>query len=62
MSGDIDGDGKINAKDSNLLKQILAGTIHFEETTNEFLSSDIDKDGNISAKDSNCLKLILAGL
>ena len=62
LLGDISGDSEVSAKDSNLLKQILAGTIEFAKGSKEYLASDINSDGEISAKDSNILKQIISGM
>ncbi|MBQ3527299.1 MAG: leucine-rich repeat protein [Clostridia bacterium] len=60
--GDISFDGEINAKDSNLLKQVLAGVITVRGETAMFFVTDINSDGEINAKDSNLLKQVLAGV
>ena len=62
LLGDINGDGEVSAKDSNILKQALAGLLEFEEGSYEHKAADIDGDGMITAKDSNLLKQIIAGL
>ncbi len=48
--GDIDGDGKINAKDINLLKQIVLGTL------DKVPAADIDGDGKVTVSDVALLK------
>ena len=60
--GDINGDGEVNAKGSNLLKQMLSGSIEFPAGSRENLAADINVDGEISAKDSNLIKQIISGL
>ena len=62
LLGDINGDGEVTAKDSNLMKQALSGSIEFKNGTREFSAADIDGDGAISAKDSNLLKQMIAGV
>jgi hypothetical protein len=62
LLGDINGDGEVNAKDSNLLKQMLSGSIEFPAGSRENLAADINGDGEISAKDSNLIKQIISGL
>lgn len=61
IDGDINNDGLVNAKDSNLFKQILAGMIDVEARSAEFFAIDLQSDGILNAKDSNLLKSILAG-
>ena len=51
--GDIDGDGKINAKDINLLKQIVLGTY------DKVPAADIDGDGKVSVTDVAKLKVMV---
>ncbi len=43
--GDLDGDGKINAKDINLLKQTVLGTL------DKVPAADIDGDGKVTVAD-----------
>jgi len=57
LKGDINGDGTINGKDSNLIKQYIAGV--FQSIMVE--SCDLYQDGQIDAKDSNLLLRIIAG-
>ena len=53
--GDIDGDGKINAKDINLEKQIVLGTV------DKVPAADIDGDGKVTVTDVASLKLLVLG-
>ncbi len=55
--GDINGDRKINAKDSNLLKQILLGNITVKGKA--VTAADVNGDGYINTKDSFMLKKML---
>ncbi len=57
--GDINGDGEINGKDSNILKQFISGTATPGET--EAIAADINRDGNINGADSNILLQYLSG-
>ena len=57
--GDINGDGAINGKDSNLIKQIIAGAAMPSDT--EALASDVNRDGNINGVDANLIAQFLAG-
>ncbi|MBR4881486.1 MAG: dockerin type I repeat-containing protein, partial [Clostridia bacterium] len=58
MRGDLNDDGDINAKDSNLLRQCIAG---YDGNINK-LAADINADGAVDAKDSNLLRQYLAGI
>ncbi len=54
--GDLDGDGKITAKDSLLMRKAIVGvTVEFNA-----LAADIDGDGSITAADSFLLRKHLA--
>ncbi len=55
--GDIDGDGKLTAMDSNLLKRIVAGTMPAEGIP----AADVNGDGAVNAIDSNILRRTVAG-
>jgi len=57
MSGDINYDGELNAKDSNLLKRYIAG----EAVNAKKENADINGDGSVDAKDANLFKRLLAG-
>lgn len=59
--GDINFDGDISAKDSNVLKRILSGEIIARAGTALFAVSDINEDTEVNAKDSNVLKRVLSG-
>lgn len=53
--GDLNGDGNINAIDSNIMKKINAGA------ADEVAAADINKDGNINAIDASLMLKILLG-
>ena len=57
--GDIDGDGKINAKDSNLLKRIVSGSVTPTDTQRK--TGDINGDGALNAIDANLITRVAAG-
>ena len=61
LLGDINGDGEVNAKDSNLLKQMIAGSYKAESGSAPAIAADVNGDGEISAKDSNLLKQMISG-
>lgn len=51
--GDINGDGKVNIKDWNMMYKYINGTRKFTEQ--ELKSSDVNKDGKVNIKDWNRL-------
>lgn len=51
--GDINGDGKVNIKDWNMMYKCINGTREFTEQ--ELKSSDVNKDGKVNIKDWNRL-------
>lgn len=58
MPGDVNTDGKVNAKDSNLLKQIIIGA--HEPSAIEIAAGDLNGDKVINTKDSYLLKTMIA--
>ena len=59
IPGDLSGDGEINAKDANLIKQIIAGESPADGEA--LVLADLNSDGEINAKDANLIKQIIAG-
>lgn len=57
--GDINGDGKLTATDSNLIKRIIAGK--FDTVKEQFDACDLNGDGTVNAKDSFLLTKRLLG-
>ena len=57
--GDVNGDGTINGKDTNLLKQIISGSSIPDEA--QKLASDVNGDGNVNGVDANLISQFLAG-
>ena len=57
--GDLNGDSEINAKDANLIKQIIAGESPVDGEALTF--ADLNSDGEINAKDANFMKQLIAG-
>lgn len=57
-AGDISGDAKVNAVDSNLMKQII---LDDAKTPEESKFADLNGDGKINAVDMNLLKQIILG-
>src|SRR3990167_8076125 len=58
--GDVNGDGKINSIDSNLILQYEAGLISISKII--AANSDVNKDGKINSIDSNLILQYEAGL
>jgi len=56
--GDVNGDGKVNAKDITLLKKFIAGTAAEEEIILE--NADVNGDGKINARDTTLIKKLVA--
>ena len=59
LSGDINGDGTVNAIDSNLIKRVIAGTLALTEE--QMKACDVFEDGSINSIDSNMISRIIAG-
>ena len=59
MIGDVNGDGVINGKDSNTLKQILSGSVSLTEEME--IVCDMHKDGNVNGMDANILSRYISG-
>ncbi len=62
LLGDINADGVVNGKDSNLLARAVMGLLEYKEGSYEFTAADLDFDGSISAKDSNLIQRIVRGM
>jgi len=60
INGDINGDGKVDSFDYDMLNRIVAGTD--VATGAYFEAADLNADGNIDGFDLTALSLILAGL
>ena len=59
ISGDLTGDGNINAMDVNIAKRILSGSV--TPTVLQNLAGDINGDGQFNGKDANSLTRIASG-
>ncbi len=57
--GDLNGDGKINATDSNLIKKIIIGAI---SSNPEMILGDTDGDGKVNVADFNLIKRVILGM
>ena len=60
IPGDIDGDGRLSAIDSNILKRIISG-VH-TATIEQLVAGDIDNSGSLTGIDSNLLVRMVAGM
>lgn len=58
-AGDLDGDGKITAIDSNILRRIVGGQM--QANNEQKISGDLDGDLKVTGIDSNLLKRLIAG-
>lgn len=59
LTGDVNGDGKVNAKDKKILYNHIAGNSPMADYT--FLVGDVNKDGRINAKDKKMVYNHIAG-
>ncbi len=59
MPGDIDGDGKVNVKDANMLKQAVVGKLNLSGTS--FIAGDLNGDEKINVLDCNLIKKLITG-
>ena len=59
VPGDIDGDGKANAKDYLMLKSYVLGSI--ELTDEQVARAEISGDGKVNARDYLMLKSYILG-
>lgn len=59
IPGDINGDGKVNAIDSNFIKRIILNSI--QATPTQKIAADLNSDGKINSMDSALLKRKIMG-
>lgn len=59
IPGDLNGDGKVNAVDSNIMKQIILDII--TPTPEQFAAADLNGDGKVNSVDANLLKQLVLG-
>lgn len=60
IQGDIDGDGVVNAKDTNMVRRIVCGVVTADE--NQVAAGDVNGDGKINGMDANILTRYAAGV
>jgi hypothetical protein len=60
MMGDLNGDGRINARDARLLLRLIAGLTE-EGEVNETVA-DFNGDGRVNARDARAILRFIAGL
>ena len=58
MLGDVNNDGKIQAKDARLALRAAVGLETYAAGSREFIAADVTKDGKVQAKDA---RIILRG-
>lgn len=56
--GDVNGDGTISGKDSNMLKQIITGAYIPDKA--QKLAADVNGDGNVNGVDANLISQFIA--
>ena len=59
IRGDVNGDGYVNAKDTNIMKRIISGALDLDEYIK--VAGDINEDGTVNAFDANLVTRISAG-
>lgn len=59
LRGDVDGDGKLQAKDYLKLKRSILGS--YTLTADEVTRADVSQDGTINSKDYMMLKRVILG-
>jgi hypothetical protein len=59
IPGDLNGDGALNAMDSNIMKRILAGVVTPSEE--QMANADFDSNGNVDSIDSNLMAKAVSG-
>ena len=60
VSADVNGDGRVNARDARLLLRYAAGLVGEEEL--DLAASDYNGDGRVNARDARAVLRYAAGL
>ena len=60
LLGDVNGDGKINLKDSTYIRLYVVGDVTLTEK--QLQRADVNKDGVVDLKDSTMIKYFVLGL
>ncbi len=60
LPGDVNGDGRVNARDARLLLQYVAGLVETDALAID--AADLNGDGRINARDARALLQLVAGL
>ncbi len=60
MVGDVNGDGKVNARDARLLLRYAAGLI--DEEALDMMAADLNGDGRVNARDARDVLRMAAGI
>ena len=61
LIGDVDGNGKVEQKDSMILSRYFAGWSGYETKIVSSAAADVDQDGELKLKDSMILSRYFAG-
>ncbi len=56
IPGDLNGDGKVNATDGNMMKKVILGIMEYMP------AADLDGDGKVNVSDSAILKKMILGI
>ena len=59
-NGDVDGDGSVNAKDTNIIRKLVGGIVTATEL--QTIAGDVNGDGVLNGIDANILARYAAGL
>jgi metallophosphoesterase superfamily enzyme len=60
LLGDVNGDGKINARDARALLRYIAGLV--DESEIDLSAADYNHDGRVNARDARAILRFIAGL
>lgn len=60
LLGDVNGDGKVNARDARTLLRFLAGLVGEEEV--DLTAADLNADGRVNVRDARAILRQIAGL
>ncbi|GAE90792.1 dockerin type I repeat-containing protein [Acetivibrio straminisolvens] len=59
MTGDLNGDGKINSTDMSLMKRYLLKQIVDLPVEDDIKAADLNKDGKVNSTDMSILKRVI---
>ena len=58
LKGDVNGDGRVNARDARALLMFLAGLV--EENEVDQVAADFNNDGKVNARDARAILIYIA--